>query len=220
MKPSRILVLAALLTAAFSIGGCMQLFAWSVAQFAPPQKVKAVTELPKDKTILVYVESPYPMSYEPIKGMLTDEINAQLLLHKIAGKVVPRDRLLDALARTDGDVSKQELGKMLRADLVLCVEIPAEPEGFSVRESDDTPLWQGRMKVSVKVIDVKNTRKLWPQDQLEYPLPQVELPQVTNTSSTYGFVVAKALAIKTADRIVKLFYEHEVPNTGKAPSDE
>jgi hypothetical protein len=203
-----------LLAAMTFLGGCMQAFAWTVAQFAPPRKVKPVTELPKDKTILVYVECPYPMSYEPIKGMLTDEINLELLTNKVAGKVILHDRLLDAMSNTDGEVSKQEIGRMLHADLVLCVEIPAEPEGFSVRESEDSPLWQGRMKVNLKIIDVAKAKKLWPLDQLEYPVPQVELPQVADTSPTYGHIVAKALAIKTARRITKLFYEHTVPNTG------
>jgi hypothetical protein len=193
-----------------ALSGCTAI-AYIAAQFAPPQKVKAITELPKNKTLLVYIESEYPLSYEPIKGMLTDVLNKELLDKKIAGAVVSRDRLLEVVANiTDPTVSKQEIGRKLHADLVLCVAI----ESFSVRESEDSPLWQGKMKVSLKVIDVGNVKKLWPLDQPEYPVPLVELPVDENFSPTYGNIVAKALAIKTADRIAKLFYEHEVPNTG------
>jgi hypothetical protein len=193
-----------------AMSGCTAI-AYIAAQFAPPRKVKAVTELPKNKTILVYIENEYPLSYEPIKGMLADELNKELLANKIAGAVVPRDRLLEVVANiTDPTVSKQEIGQKLHADLVLCVAI----ESFSVRESEDSPLWQGKMKVSLKVIDVGNVKKLWPLDQTEYPVPLVELPEADDSSPTYGNIVAKALAIKTARRIAKLFYEHEIPNVG------
>lgn len=201
-----VLALAALTT----LCGCTAI-AYIAAQFAPPRKVKAITELPKNKTILVYIESEYPLSYEPIKDMLTDELNKELLINKIAGAVVPRDRLLEVMANFgDATVSKQEIGQKLHADMVLCVAI----ENFSVRESDNTPLWAGKMKVSLKVIDVGNIKKLWPLDQTEYPVPLVELPEVEDSTPTYGNIVAKALAIKTARRITKLFYEHEIPNTG------
>jgi hypothetical protein len=63
-------------------------------------------------------------------------------------------------------------------------------------------------------MDVGNVKKLWPVDQIDYPLPVVELPEADNSSADYGRVVAKALAIKTARRIAKLFYEHEIPNMG------
>ncbi len=214
MRIRRFLIAAAL-ALLMGLGGCTQAIAYIAAQFAPPRKVKPVTELPKNKTILVYVENKSALSYEPIKYLLMDELNHELLEHKIAGAVVPRERLLDLLGNlTDPDVSKQEIGRKLHADLVLCVYIPPEPEGFSVRESEDSPLWQGKMKVSLKVLDVGNVKKLWPLDQIDYPLPVVELPEVDNSSADYGRLVAKALAIKTAQRIAKLFYEHEIPNIG------
>jgi hypothetical protein len=193
-----------------TLSGCTA-FAYIVAQFAPPRKVKAITELPKDKTILVYVESEQPLSYEPIKDMLTDELNKELLINKVAGAAIPRERLLEVAANfADASVSKQEIGRKLHADLILSVEI----ESFSVRESDDTPLWAGKMKVSLKVIDVGNVKKLWPLDQTEYPVPLIELPEAEDSTATYGNIVARALAIKTARRIAKLFYEHEIPNVG------
>ena len=215
MRTTRFLSVLAM-ASLMMLSGC-QGVAYLVASLAPPRKVKPITELPKNKTILVYIESEYPLSYEPIKDMLTNELNKELLEHKVAGAVVPRERLLDVMTTiTDTTVSKQEIGQKLHADLVLCVAV----ESFSVRDSEDVPFWSGKMKVSLKVIDVKNVKKLWPLDQLEYPVPLVELPETPNDSATYGNIVAKALAIKTARRIAKLFYEHEVPNTGPEAKDE
>jgi hypothetical protein len=207
MRTSRFLSVV-VMASLMMLCGC-QGIAYIAASLAPPKKVKPIKELPKDKTILVYIESEYPLSYEPIKDMLTNELNKELLAHKIAGAVVSRDRLLDVMATiTDSTVSKQEIGQKLHADLVLCVSV----EDFAVRENENTPLWAGKMKVNVKVIDVRKVKKFWPLDQMEYPVRLVELPEVDNDSSTYGNIVAKALAIKTADRIAKLFYEYEVPD--------
>ena len=45
-------------------------------------------------------------------------------------------------------------------------------------------------------------------------MPLVELPEAEDSTPTYGNIVARALSIKTARRIAKLFYEHEIPNMG------
>ncbi len=211
MKISGLCMIVALAVAAVFLGGCMQAFAWTAAQFAPPRKAKPVFEIPKDQIVLVYVDSESPLSYEPIKNMLTDVLNKELVANNIARSTISRDRLLDTLSDSQyASASKLEVGRKLGADLVLCVSV----DQFSVRESDDSPLWTGRMKVNVRVLDVHKVKKIWPGDQPEYLLPLVELPAVADSSPTYGNNVAAALAIKTGRRIAKLFYEHTIPNTG------
>ena len=191
-----------LMLAALAQPGC-QIFAWTVAQFGKPPKVKPVYEIPKDKKILVFVDSDVPLNFEPIKCNLTEELNSQFIGNKIAGSVVSYVKLMDVLESTKKRLSVSEVGKKLDADYVLYVRI----EKFSVKDEEATTLWQGKLQVAVRLVDVQKG-KVWPTDQKEYVLPLIELSPVDESSPGYGADIARQLSQQMADEVAKLFYEH------------
>jgi len=209
MKMSRRLALATLLAVpALASGGCA-LFGWFAAQFAPPQKVEAVYKPPSGKTILVFVDDlSNPVSYEPVKAELTNRLNEKLVENDIAAETVPYERLLNLMAATPNfnQLRIPTIGRELDADLVLYVEIV----GFCLKDSQVSPLWNGKLSTRVKIVDSQEGR-LWPVDRFEgYPLEPVETGTVDNPSTSYGAELAEILAEQMADSIAKLFYDHEV----------
>lgn len=196
---------------ALAIAGCAGV-SWFVAAFSPPQKVKALYKPPKGKRFLVFVDDiTHPVAYEPLKRQLTERLNKQLLTNKIAGETIKYERLLDLMAATPSfnQLTVVPIGQKLDAELVLYVII----EDFALKESEVSPLWRGTLKTTVRIVDV-NARPptLWPTDRAEgYPVERVQTPSIDEPSPTYSEEVAKMLAEKMADKIAKLFYDHEVP---------
>jgi hypothetical protein len=182
---------------------------WWAATFGQEQKVDAVFKPPKDKKVLVFVDDVrYPVNYEPVKAQLTEQLNKRLKDNKVAGDAVSYDRLVDLMAVTPNfnQLHVPDVGKRLGADLVLYVEITT----FLLRETEATPIWQGKLTASVKWVDA--TGRIWPKDRPEgFPVPPIELPMTENASAGYGAEVARELADKLADKIAKLFYDHTEP---------
>jgi hypothetical protein len=60
------------------------------------------------------------------------------------------------------------------------------------------------------MVDVVNSKRLWPRDQEELQLKPVRLSPVQNPSPTYGAKISRQLAERMAERIAVLFYDHTV----------
>jgi len=212
MRPSRTTcaLLAVLAGALLECAGCMPAVGWLVNTFAPPKKIDALYKPPAGKTMLVFVDDLInPVSYEPIKGELTAQLNSVLEANKVSGRTVRYEDLLSLMASTPGfnRLSVSEVGQKLGADIVLYVKI----DRFSLKENEATPLWQGTLATTVRMVEVQKGR-LWPDDRPEgYPVRPAETTPQTHPSPTYGEVLSKILAIQMADRIGKLFYDHSIP---------
>jgi len=201
---------------AFGPIGCGPVIGWFVNAFAPPKKIKAVYTPPKDKKIMVFVDDLLnPISYEPIKGELTDQLNRQLVEHRLAAQTVPYEDLLDLIAVTPdfNTLSIGEVGQKLGADIVLYVQI----DWFSLREAEGSPLWKGRMEATVWMVDVEMAMRgesrcrIWPDDRSTgYRLEPLEMPAEANSSESYGRTLAKTMAHRMAEKIARLFYDHEI----------
>jgi len=183
---------------------------WVVAQSAPPKKVPAVYDPPKQQTWLVFVDDLMnPVDYQPVKRELAENISRELKTKDVAVRTVDYEDLMDLTMRRDdfNSMGIPEIGRELNADLVLYVHL----DEFQLREDDVAPLWQGKMKCTVKVVDSREGR-LWPDDRPKgFPLPLVETPQEVSQADSFGRQVAERLADKQATQIVRLFHEHEVP---------
>ncbi|MCK4603039.1 MAG: hypothetical protein KAU28_11270 [Phycisphaerae bacterium] len=190
--------------------GCAAI-GWTVAAFAPPQKVEALYKPPKAKKILVFVDDiTNPISYEPVKRKLTEKLNEQLLEHEVAAKTIDYEKLLDliSVAPSFNELGVVQVGRKLGADIVLYVNI----EEFALKEDPEGPLWRGTLRASVRMVDVQaKSPQLWPTDRDNYPVGEVQTPATDDSSPTYGVEVARMLAEQMADKVAKLFYDHRVP---------
>ncbi len=189
--------------------GCGAPIAWLVAQFAPPQKIEPVYEFPKNKKVLVFVDDLLnPVSYIAVKNDLTKKLNRQLTEHGIVKDVISYDRLMDLKGAMPkfNQLAISEVGNKLGADVVLYVQI----DKFSLKDDEESPLWHGNFEATIRMVDVDKGR-LWPKDRPSgYPVEPVKTPTQDNLSTTYGSELASQLATMMADKIAKLFYEHEV----------
>ncbi len=204
-----------LITAAVPLG-CQPALGRLAWIFEPPQKVKALYDLPPRKTVLVFVDDVLnPLEYQPVKMELTERLNAHLIQKKLVADIVPYEMIVQWTSRTtDLDrLSVSEVGQALGAELVLYVHL----DKFRVKEDERSPLWHGQMATTVRVVDVYAGR-LWPQDRPEgYAVPQVETPTADNPSASYGAEVTRQLTEAMAEEIINLFCDHTVPASEPPP---
>jgi len=212
MKLSRHWLWAVLLVAP-GVGGCA-VISWTVAQFKRPKKVKALYELPRNRRVLVLVESrPDDGAYESVQRDLTGFLNGQLLGHKLAREVVPYAQLMAFRAST-GDYHSLEvvkLGREFKADMVLCVDIVQ----FALKDNPEDVLWHGRFAARVRVVKVaegivRSEARLWPKGPFGHLVAPVVRDPVADPSPNYGARLARHLASEMADRVAKVFYTHSL----------
>ncbi len=198
-----------LLVALLPIAGCGEGMGYLAYVFSGPNKVDPVYSFPKGKKVLVLVDDiAMPVSDIAIKSELTNRLNRKLVDNGVAAECVPYGQLLNLMAATP-DFNALSIGKVgakLQADLVLYVNI----DEFTLKEEEGVPLWRGKLKTTLRVIDTKDGR-LWPiAPAWGYPVDAVETPPSSNSSPAYGTIVTKALAKLASSEIAKLFYEHKV----------
>lgn len=196
-------------------GGSCALPAWFAAQFSPPKKVDAEFELAKGKKVLVFVDDMLnPVSVPLVKIELSRQLGKQLVAHEVAAETVSYDRLADLVAATPNfnRLTVGEVGQKVGADIVVYVQM----DEFTLKDEGVEELWRGRLQTTVRVVDVVKGR-LWPRDRPEgYPVPAVTTPTQAD-SEIRAEELTRTLAAQMADRIAKLFYEHETPHEGGWP---
>ena len=194
---------------AMTSGACGPI-AWVVAVLAPPERIAAVYELPEDKKVLVFVDDiSSPVRYEAVKRELTEGINDRLLKQKVAAKTVPYERLFRLIASTPefNRLYVRDVGRLLGADVVIYVSL----DEFILKDVPNVPLWHGKLRTTVRVVDVSG-KQLWPLDRpAGHVVDPVEMPEVIETSNTYGTELALQMAELMAERIARLFYTHYIP---------
>jgi len=210
MNHRRLIVLVSLLALLGSaVGGCA-FIAWTVAAFAPPKSVPAAYKLDSDGKVLVLVDDMgKPVRYEQIKRLLTEEINRLLIDNKAAAKVVAYEDVFRlAASRTNfNSMGVSNVARALGAKQVVYVYL----EEFSLKEDPNISLWQGKLGVLVRVVDIDGKVR-WPTDSPSgHRPPAASTPQVDDPSPTYGRTVAEELAKSMSLRIAQLFYKHTVP---------
>ncbi len=178
------------------------------ASFLPPENIPAKYEFPKNKTVAVLVDDPnHLVNFSPVKFELSRQLGKQLTENKVAKDVISTDDIMKLIAATPDykRLTNAEIGKKLGADLVVNVQI----EKFQLKDADYSQIWQGKLQVTVKVVDVKEGR-LWPNDSVGgYEAKVVETPRMEgNASPQFEVKMAKAMAVDMADVIAKYFYKH------------
>ncbi len=197
-------------------GGCAAV-AWFAATFSPPDPVPAVYEFPRQETVLVLVDDPGNIvGAMPVKYELTRQINEELKKNQITEHQISYKRLMDIAAATPefNRLSTAEIGRKAAADIVLYVKI----DHFSLKDNSMSPIWHGKFKTSVRVVDVEEGR-LWPKDLVGgYPVQEVDTEPIEGDgSSRFEIKLAKSMARKMAKNIVNLFYKHPGQPHGSLP---
>ena len=200
-----------------AVPGCAWI-AWTAHLLAPNEKIEPVCTIPPDVRLLVYVsdlELSETVDCAAIKRHLTDSLNEELLAHEVVADVVNYDELLDFIADepTFYQMSFGDIAKGLDAELVLYVRL----KHFSLRDDETSLLWQGNLDVVVALKDTDD-HMLWPTDEPSgHPIdPPVSISRDRQEFQSYGVKLTEELAAEMADRIARLFYEHEVPPGTKA----
>jgi len=217
MRVRRVLIVACLAGLGLNLAGCPAV-GWFAAQFAPPPKVDPLYTFPKGEAVLVFVDDPTAtVQYAPIKAELTERLIEELRANNACDEIVPQIRLLDVGARSGFDqLAISEVGRQCGADVVLYVQI----EEFQLKDEPDHPLWHGRIRTSIRVVDVKEGR-LWPKGRPDgHPMDLIETPMTPEAASGYRTQLAGELADRMADRIAKCFYKHREAPAAKATWEE
>jgi len=196
----------------FAAAGC-NVIPWLADLFAKPEIVQPICTIPPDVRLLVYVSDlalGETVDCAAIKRHLTDSLNEELLAHEVVADVVNYEELLDFIADepTFYQMSFGDIGKGLDVELVLYVRL----KRFTLRDDETSLLWQGNLDVVVALKDMDD-QTLWPTDKPDgYPVePPVSISRDHQEFQSYGVQLTEDLAAQMADRIAKLFYEHEVP---------
>ncbi len=210
MMKSTPAIIVLLLAVLFTTAGCNTI-PWLMHFFAKPEIVEPVCEIPEDVTILVFVDDLAIMEFtecEPIKRELTGAINDQLLEHEVVAGVVDYRDIIDYEAdnptysqRLRGDIASD-----LGADLVLDVALTH----FDLTDDEAAMHWQGELYVTIRMMELDN-RVLWPTAQISGRSIEVSLSDEGSEFESHGVQLTERVAEAMADKIVKLFYEHEVP---------
>ncbi len=140
---------------------------------------------------------------------LTRELRREIEFHGLSATVIA-DSELSALRTSREDfyqLGVSQIGRELSAQQVLYVKIVEFQLGTLV----DSPVGQGLIRARVKVVDVEERRRVWPQTQ---PLGQeviVRTPFREPVGKDYQQDFTDDLCQRMAVQITKLFREHTEP---------
>ncbi len=199
-------------------GGCAAA-AFTTTLF-PPEKVPAKYEFDVKSKLLVLVEDPRHLADKTSLRTQLSEIMIQEFEDRgLVERVIPLHQLMNLAAASDNfhALSTAEVGKKLKADVVLYVEI----KDFALRDDPNSPFWHGKLSTEIKVVSVKEGR-LWPKDLPEgYPPPRVDTGSVSGEGTLrYEQHLVQTMAEEMGGNIMKLFYTHRGKEHGALPESD
>jgi hypothetical protein len=214
-KQINLAVALVLLSATAAISGCGSTAPY-FAQLFFPEQVKASFDL-QDKLTLVLVEDPQVrFDNSAIADRVADRIMNDLKKAKVVRQFVPLQRLRDQMAAVGNDydgMAISRIGREVGAAQVIYVHID------SVRMAREPGMWHPKAKITVKVIDAVNGKRIFPVAQ-----PSAGALGVTVTSETqYRYntgersdmmALVRQLAQSVGRDAAFLFYDHQRPRLG------
>jgi hypothetical protein len=197
------------------LAGC-QFLIWFDAVMRPTEPAAALYEIedPEDKILLVVIDDrtiDESINCARLREELTEALNQEFLEHDVVGQAISHDSvqaLYISHPQYRYSLPFADMAQATGADVVLHVKLLQ----FRLQESEEGPIWNGRLETAVRLLDADGS-VLWPRDRPVdgFTVERTTLANSMNSSGTYAIQLTRDLAEDQADKIAKLFYEHEVP---------
>jgi len=174
-----------------------------------PEKINPVYTPPENATAVIFVDDPSSkIAQRRLRYAMADTATHQLLEKRILTDMLePRSIIAAATKESHSSrMSISELGQSVGADLVIYAVITK----FSL--SPETGSYIPQASLRVKVIDVAQGKRVWPDSEFGYPL-EIQVPQLPGqspNSATNRLAIEQQLATRTGLGISQLFYRHEI----------
>lgn len=192
-------------------GGCNYIGAAYVLAHGPA-KAPAAFELPKDRSVVVFVDDRgNMMGRRSLRQVLAESVTNSLMQKGEFTNVISSKAALDAASGESASAPLDivTLGKNARADLVIYVTM----DEFVLTRDGQTITPYASMRV--KVLDVtKPDPRLFPKDAAGHKAStSLQLTPSQLPPGVAGRAAAEeTLAAKAGNVVAELFYEHEIGN--------
>ncbi len=208
IKPATLLILAILLTCA---PGC-NLAAPVAYAIHGPEKINPVFSLSENATTVIFVDDPSSkIAQRRLRYAMADTATDQLLEKRIVKDMLEPRGIISAASKDSHSsrMSISELGQSVGADYVIYAVITR----FSL--TPETGAYIPQASLRVKVIDVAQGKRVWPDSEFGHPL-EIQVPQLPGqspTGSTNRLAIEQQLAQRAGLGLSQLFYRHEISET-------
>ena len=197
------------------VSGCGPIIGQFTGRGSDTVKVEAEYKLSAGNLLILIdtpVEGPATKGARPA---LTRELRREIESHGLSGTVIVDSELSTFRASREDfyRLGLSQIGRELSAQQVLYVKIIEFQLGTLV----DNPAGQGVIRARVKVIDVEQGRRVWPERQ---PLGEevlVRTPFREPVGKDYEQDFTEDLCERMAVRITKLFRDHKEPRRPAEP---
>lgn len=183
-----------------------------------PGNVDRVYELPKDKSVVIFVDDPANrVTQRRYRGMIADTAQELLLKKKVLadGKVIDgRSAIAIASQASASDpMSIREIGEAVRADSVVYAVVTE----YSLTTDPANPAPSAVMRV--KVVDVATGDRVWPAEAEGFPLrvAMEATPDMIAQNRQDAARVESALAVKAGTALAQMFYKVEITESARRP---
>ena len=174
---------------------------------SPTVTVAAKYELPAGRLLILVNSPPERIGLCGVRPMLSRELAGEIEVQSLAPSVIPPEELamLRFSIENFGQLGIAEIGQHLSAQQVLHVDVIE----FSLGDLMDRFPGQGLARARVKVVDVEQKQRVWPETK---PLGHEVIVRTDfrdPSGKDYRQDLAEDLCKRTAVAIIKLFREHE-----------
>ena len=191
------------------LSGCGPIIGQFTGRRSETVEVKAKYELHADN-LLILVDSPADVaSSSRLRVALSSGLEREIKLYGLAESVVPASRLsaLRSSREEFGKVAIEQIGRELRAQQVLYVEII----DFQLDTLLDKSAGQGLMRGRIKIFDVVQNRRVWPKTEPSGHEVTVRMGLGEARGTDYQRDFTEELCKRMVMKVVNLFRDHKEP---------
>lgn len=174
-----------------------------------PEKINPQYTLPESAKTVVFVDDPSSkIAQRRLRYAMAETTTQQLLGKRVLTNMLESRGIIAAAAKETHSerMSISELGQSVGADIVIYAVVTS----FSL--SPETGSYIPQATLRVKVIDVAEGKRVWPQSDFGQQM-QVQIPQLPGDSpqdAANRLAMEQELARRAGLGLSQLFYRHEI----------